>query len=76
MRPKFYIFSVNDRNTTANYFVRALKKMKFNVVYLTKNFDARKLKVNDIFFFIDPFETFHILHKVLEIFSFKVEDFF
>jgi len=58
MRPKFYIFSVNDRNTTANYFVRALKKMKFNVVYLTKNFDARKLKVNDIFFFIDPVRDF------------------
>jgi hypothetical protein len=58
MKPKFYIFSVNDRNTTANYFVRALKKMKFDVVYLTKNFDTRKLQVNDIFFFIDPVKDF------------------
>ena len=58
MKSKFYIFSVKDDNTTANYFRKALIKMKFEVIYLTKNFDCSSLKPKDFFFYIDPANDF------------------
>jgi len=65
MNTKIYIFSVNDLNTTAYYFKKASQQMGYKVVYLTKNFNAKILKPNDIFLYIDPVKDFpFFLEKV------------
>jgi len=65
MNKKIYIFSVNDLNTTAYYFKRASQQMGYKVVYLTKNFNTKILKTNDIFLYIDPVKDFpFFLEKV------------
>ena len=58
MNAKIYIFSVNDLNTTAYYFKKASQQMGYKVVYLTKNFNTKILKPNDIFLYIDPVKDF------------------
>jgi hypothetical protein len=58
MNVKIYIFSVNDLNTTAYYFKKASQQMGYKVVYLTKNFNTKILKPNDIFLYIDPVKDF------------------
>ena len=65
MNVKIYIFSVNDLNTTAYYFKKASQQMGYKVVYLTKNFNTKILKPNDIFLYIDPVKDFpFFLEKV------------
>lgn len=65
MNAKIYIFSVNDLNTTAYYFKKASQQMGYKVVYLTKNFNTKILKPNDIFLYIDPVKDFpFFLEKV------------
>jgi hypothetical protein len=65
MNIKIYIFSVNDLNTTAHYFKKASQQMGYKVIYLTKNFNTKILKPNDIFLYIDPVKDFpFFLEKV------------
>ena len=65
MNTKIYIFSVNDLNTTAYYFKKASQQMGYKVFYLTKNFNTKILKPNDIFLYIDPVKDFpFFLEKV------------
>ena len=55
---KIYIFSVDDHNTTASYFKSASKKMGYETIYISKNFDAKIIKKEDIFIYIDPAKDF------------------
>ncbi len=65
MNAKIYIFSVNDLNTTAYYFKKASQQIGYKVIYLTKNFNTKILKPNDIFLYIDPVKDFpFFLEKV------------
>ena len=55
---RIYIFSVDDQNTTASYFKSASKKMGYETIYISKNFDTRILQKEDIFIYIDPVKDF------------------
>ena len=57
-----YIFSTKDKISTSRYFQKAAKNLFDRVYYLTNQneFDLIKnrIKVSDIFFFIDPTTDF------------------